>query len=298
MALRLMDFNYTIIHRPGAYNIADYLSRNTIQSEESDFLEKETEYYVAFISEHAVPKAFTRNEIIEETKKDQALVELIKLVEGDHETQSRNKENHQAETNIFAKVLEEISITSDGLVMRGNRLIIPETLQEKSIRIAHEGHQGITKTKSLLRTKIWFPGMDKKVEEIIAKCLACELNDTSSYAQPIKRTKLPAKAWLELAMDFFGPIPNGNELLVLMDKFSRMPVVEEVKTTAADFVLPKLDTIFSLLGIPEDLETDNGPPFNGVKFSEFCKYYGINHRKITPYHPPAKITVNNLLIVC
>jgi hypothetical protein len=73
--------------------------------------------------------------------------------------------------------------------MRGNRLIIPETLQEKSIRIAHEGHQGITKTKSLLRKKIWFPGMDKKVEEIIAKCLACELNDTSSYAQPIKSTK-------------------------------------------------------------------------------------------------------------
>ena len=50
--------------------------------------------------------------------------------------------------------------------------------------------------------------MDKNVEEIIAKCLACELNDTSSYAQPIKSTKLPAKAWIELAMDFFGPIPK------------------------------------------------------------------------------------------
>jgi transposase InsO family protein len=96
-------------------------------------------------------------------------------------------------------------------------------------------------------------------------------------------------------MDFFGPIPYENELLVLMDKFSRMPVVEEVKTTAADFVLPKLDTICSLLGIPEDLETDNCPPFNGVKFSEFCKYYGINHRKITPYHPPANSQPENFM---
>ena len=149
--------------------------------------------------------------------------------------------------------------------------------------------------KSLLRTKVWFPGMDKKVEEVLAKCLACELNDTSSYTQPIKSTTLPRKAWIELAMDFFGPIPNGNELLVLMDKFSRMPVVEEVKTTAADFFLPKLDAIFSLLGIPESLETDNGPPFNGEKFLDFCKYYGIKHRKITPYHPPANGQAENFM---
>ena len=41
-----MDFDYTIIHKPGAYNIADYLSRNTSQLEESSQLEKEKENYV------------------------------------------------------------------------------------------------------------------------------------------------------------------------------------------------------------------------------------------------------------
>ncbi len=41
------------------------------------------------------------------------------------------------------------------------------------------------------------------------------------------------------------------------------------------------------MGIPSILKTDNGPPFNGHKFEEFCKYFGIKHRKITPYHPQA-----------
>ena len=129
MALRLMDFDYTIIHKPGAYNIADYLSRNTSQLEESNKLEKETENYVSFISEHAIPKAFTRNEIIEETKKDKMMIELIKLLEGDREQKHdiQKSVNDQANTNPFTKILEEITITTDGLIMRGNRVIIPET---------------------------------------------------------------------------------------------------------------------------------------------------------------------------
>ena len=191
--------------------------------------------------------------------------------------------------------MDELTITTDGLILRGSRIVVPTELQEKAIKIAHDGHQGLSKTKSLLRTKVWFPNMDKQVEDVISRCLACELNDTSSKNQPIRSSVIPNRAWKELVMDFFGPIPNGNELMVIMDEFSRYPVVEEVKTTAAEFVLPKMDTIFSQLGIPTDLGTDNGPPFNGQKFKEFCEYYGINHRKITPYHPPANGQAENFM---
>ena len=75
MALRLMDFNYTIVHKPGAYNIADYFSRNAIDTTEikdSDIM-RENENYIAFISEHAIPRAFTRVELVEETRRDETL---------------------------------------------------------------------------------------------------------------------------------------------------------------------------------------------------------------------------------
>ncbi len=72
-----------------------------------------------------------------------------------------------------------------------------------------------------------------------------------------------------------------------MDEFSRLTLVDKVKTTAGYFVLPKMDIIFSQLGIPTDLDTDNGPPFNGQKFEDFCEYYRINHRNSMSAHLPS-----------
>ena len=66
-----------------------------------------------------------------------------------------------------------------------------------------------------------------------------------------------------------------------------MPVVGQVTTTAAEYLLPKLDELISFLGKPEELKTDNGLPFNGRKFQEFAEFYGFKHRKITPEHPLA-----------
>ena len=40
-------------------------------------------------------------------------------------------------------------------------------LQKKVVDAAHEGHQGITKTKSFLRSRLWFPGMDAMVERMV-----------------------------------------------------------------------------------------------------------------------------------
>ena len=102
-----------------------------------------------------------------------------------------------------------------------------------------------------MRTKVWFPGIDAQVEEMLQGCLACQLEDGWAAPQPIQVTPHPAKAWTDLAIDFFGPIPNGHYLMVVVDEFSRMPIVEEVSSTASEPVLHALDKIFGLLGIPK-----------------------------------------------
>jgi hypothetical protein len=161
-------------------------------------IEKENESYVEFVAEHVIPRAFTSQEIIEATKNDRVLRLLTKIV-----TQDEN--NHESEElkevkERFAKVMDELTVSTEGLILRGSRIIIPVELQEKAIRLAHDGHQGLSKKK------------------------------TSSQNQPIKSSKMPERAWIELVMDFFGPFPNGSELMVIMDEFSRYPVVEEVKS--------------------------------------------------------------------
>ena len=73
-------------------------------------------------------------------------------------------------------------------------------------------------------------------------------------------TPLPSGPWNMLAMDFLGPFPSGDYLLVVTDGYSRFPEVEIVKSTSAKSVIPKLDAIFARQGIPDELKTDNGPP--------------------------------------
>ncbi len=80
-------------------------------------------------------------------------------------------------------------------------------------------------------------------------------------------------------MDFHN-LPKGQELLCLIGLFSSFPIVIEVSTTAHHYVLPKLDEIFSLMGIPEEIRTDNGPPFKSL-----CEQFDIKHIKTTPEWP-------------
>jgi hypothetical protein len=149
--------------------------------------------------------------------------------------------------------------------------------------------------KELLRSKVWFPLMTKLVEDAVIQCVPCRLNSVGVH-EPMKLMPMPSKVWDELSMDFYGPLPNGHELLVIVDDASRNVVVIEVTTTAAKYVVPKLDELFSFIGFPTVLKSDNGPPFNGNEFADYCKQMGIHHRKVTPEHPKANGRAEKFMI--
>ncbi|GFO30157.1 Pol polyprotein [Plakobranchus ocellatus] len=91
---------------------------------------------------------------------------------------------------------------------------------------------------------------------------------------------LPQKPWSKLSADF-GHLLDGTYLLVVTDEYSRYVVVDTIKSTSARAVIPRFDKIFAEFGIPDELKTDNGPPFNGIDFKTYLEHMGIKHRKIT-----------------
>jgi hypothetical protein len=102
-------------------------------------------------------------------------------------------------------------------VLRGCRLVVPGALQSTVLKIAHEGHLGATKTKQLLRTKVWFNGMDQAVERMIRNCTGCILNSLKAERPPLQPTVMHKQVWDHLAVDFLGPLQNKHELLVIYD---------------------------------------------------------------------------------
>jgi hypothetical protein len=59
--------------------------------------------------------------------------------------------------------------------------VLPESHRLKAIQIAHEGHQGLVKTKQLLREKVWYPGIDKLAKHTVDTCLLYQANGPNSH---------------------------------------------------------------------------------------------------------------------
>ena len=87
------------------------------------------------------------------------------------------------------------------------------------------------KTKQLIREKVWFPGIDKKVESCIP-CLAC--GPSPAQREPLSMTTLPSGPWVEVAVNLAGPLPSGEYLLVVIDEYSCFPEVGVISFTSAE----------------------------------------------------------------
>ncbi|XP_057306155.1 uncharacterized protein K02A2.6-like [Hydractinia symbiolongicarpus] len=163
--------------------------------------------------------------------------------------------------------------------------ILPKSLRQTAINIAHQGHLGVQKVKNLLRSKIYWKGMDSHITETLSKCRVCQSVGPYHAPTPLIPSPLPNHPWEKLAIDLFGPLPSGDKLLVVMDLYSRYPIVEVVKNTTISNIINKLEKIFSLFGYPEKVRMDHGPPFND--FKKYLKLYNIKAKHITPYYPQA-----------
>lgn len=279
--LRLQQYNFVTEYRPGANNPADFMSRSPQKSSPGEG-RKVTENYVRYVCESSSPKAISKQVLEEATREDHTLQQVITSI-----TTGEWYKYNDKEMSLYERIQDQLSVTSDGIVMRNHRIVIPSSLRCKVVEIAHEGHQGIVRTKSLLRSKVWFPHIDDMVENIVKNCPACATVVPEHKIQPMKMSELPKGPWQQLSADFCGPYPSGHYCLVVIDEYTRFPAVEIITSTSANTVIPIMDKIFASHGIPLTLKTDNGPPFQSAEFKKFMEYCQIKHRRITPLWPRA-----------
>ena len=284
--LRLSPYSYSLLYRPGRdnENPADYLSRHPDQPASTDPVENT----VSYICTSSVPKAMTLQEVEQHYLHDPVMQKLSHAIQSGQWTDE--------EVTPYLRIQDELAVYR-GIVLRHTRIVLPFSLRERAVELAHRGHQGVVKTKSLLREKVWFPGIDAMVEERVKASIPCQATSThgSEHCAPLKMSHLPDRPWKELSIDFIGPFPTGESLLVVMDDYSRFPEVEIVHSTSSNTVIPKLDAIFARQGIPSELRSDKGPPFNGGEFASFASYLGFKHRRITPLWPGANGEVERFM---
>jgi hypothetical protein len=258
--------------------------------------QKIAEEYVNYLTVTSTPKALTVQEIEEATKADATLQAVSKAIEtGNWQAGPKQSDVDSVAYTAWQKVKDELTVgVTAQIILRGTRIAVLRKLQERVVNLAHEGHQGVVKPKSLLREKVWFPGIDKLVEDKVESCCACLISTPESKRELLKMSPLPNAPWSEVSMDF-AELPYSEYLLIITYDYSRYPVVETVKSTSANTVIPRTDKVFSEFGIPDVVKTDNGPPFNSREFQSFAQTLGFKHRKITPRWPRANGEVDRFV---
>jgi len=81
----------------------------------------------------------------------------------------------------------ELSET-DGLLIRGSRIIIPVSLRVNILQKIHDGHQGLTKCRDRAKSSVWWPGLSAELKNTV---MSCHEQKRAQQKEPLISTPLP-----------------------------------------------------------------------------------------------------------
>ncbi len=273
-AILLSGYNYELKFRPGMQNgNADMLSRLPMLSKNGELSEKVRSVSMMEL----VRSPVTKKDIRMETLNDSELYEVLKKVMDGELLQEMNGV-------LRPYVLRAPELTTEkGCVLWGRRVVVPSSLRKKVLNELHEVHPGMCKMKALARSYVWWPGMDKEIEELVRRCSTCQRQQVRPNAAPIHPWERPSGPWERVHIDHAGPV-EGKMLLVACDAYSKWVEVDVVRSTDAKSSAAVLRRWFAMHGLPKVVVSDNGPGFASEEFNDFLRSNGIRHIFTAPYH--------------
>ena len=114
----------------------------------------------------------------------------------------------------------ELSV-EEGCVLWGNRVVVPPKGRDKVLSMLHEAHPGIVRMKGFARGYVWWPGLDKQLEECVKKCAICQTTRKTPPVAPLQSWSWPDKPWSRVHIDYAGHSSTGVSPAELI--FGRRP---------------------------------------------------------------------------
>ena len=75
----------------------------------------------------------------------------------------------------------------------GCRVVVPIIGQQKVLDLLHESYPGVVRMKAIERRTMWWPGVDKDIEEKVRVCQQCQMNQKSPPLAPMHPWEWPKR---------------------------------------------------------------------------------------------------------
>ena len=201
----VIPYDMMLMYEPGHRNPADYMSGHPNNVPDTDCRAiKIAEDYIQFIMEEAKPTVTDLKDLIAESNSDKTLSIVRDLLTYGKWPMT----NTDPDVKLYCDINDELTITQNGIILRSHRICVPKNLQKEVVDLAHRGNQGMTRTKQLLREKIWFSGIDRIAEEKVKNCFPCQAVTPQNTREPIQVT-LTNHPWDQVSCDFTD-VGNGE----------------------------------------------------------------------------------------
>ena len=283
-SLALQDYNFDIIHRPGAnHQNVDALTRVATTGKEE--VESAGNINMLTLEEPeqtllAIQQEDKKGEIARFQQLDDSLSYFYKLAE---------KKDTRFKIDGYGRLMRLIGKDSYAIV-------VPSCERNGILELFHDdrlmgGHLGVIKTLQKISARYWWPNIIKDVQGWIRTCETCAGIKMTKPKSMGLLNPIPAEGPFQVvAMDWIGPLKtsrSGNKyILVLTDLYTKWveawATYDHTALTTASLFVEEFITRF---GAPKKLLTDRGNHFVNNFFTEVNKLLKIEKVETAPYRP-------------
>ncbi|GFN88914.1 gypsy retrotransposon integrase-like protein 1 [Plakobranchus ocellatus] len=170
--------------------------------------------------------------------------------------------------------------------------VLPKPLREYVMSVAHDSitgaHLGIRRTKDKVLSNFYWPGVDGDMTRYCRSCDVCQRTVKKGIVPrvPLEKVPLMDTPFKRVAIDLVGLINSeaGN-------RFADAVPLREIDTES---VAEALVDIYSRLGVPEEVLSDQGTQFISDCMKDVCRLLGIKQKTTTPCLPVCNGLVERL----
>ena len=212
-SLTLAAYRYKLVYKPGAANAnADGFSRLPLP-ERPESTPDPADYVL--IMNHMESTSVNPDKIRQWTQRDPVMSQVYECVLNGWPYECPDKDLAPYFTRR-----DELSV-HDGCIMWGSRVIVPPQGRNFIIEELHDTHPGISRMKSLARSYVWWPKIDKDLETKAKQCRSCQSTQKAPAVAPLHPWEFPSKPWSRLHIDYAGPFMGGYMFLIVVDAYSK-----------------------------------------------------------------------------
>ncbi|KAJ8042213.1 hypothetical protein HOLleu_13218 [Holothuria leucospilota] len=180
-----------------------------------------------------------------------------------------------------------------------HQIVVPRTYRREILSIAHEmpfaGHLGVNKTYHRILNHFYWPKLKSDVAKFCKTCHSCQMVGKPNQnipAAPLKPIPAFEEPFSRVVIDCVGPLPKSRAghqyILTIMCASTRFPEAIPLRNIKARTVLQALLKFFTLFGLPNEIQSDQGSNFMSTVFQQMLYELGIDQIKSSAYHPESQ----------